>query len=168
MQLLIVRHAVAEERETFAATGRDDAERPLTEQGRRKFRRSALGLRGLVPTLDVLATSALERAVQTADILAKVYGVGDVVRLRELEPEARPAALLPWLHAQRHRAVVAVVGHEPHLSSLAERLLTGGEREFVELKKGGACLVDLGEDPRSGRAALLWLLTPGQLRKLGG
>jgi phosphohistidine phosphatase len=169
MQLLIVRHAVAEERETFAATGRDDAERPLTEQGRRKFRKSALGLRGLVPALDVLATSALVRAVQTADILAKVYGVGDVVRLRELEPEARPAALLPWLQAQRHRAVVAVVGHEPHLSSLAERLLTGGGgREFVELKKGGACLVDLGEDPRSGRAALLWLLTPRQLRKLGG
>ncbi len=168
MRLLIVRHAVAEERETFAATERDDAERPLTEQGRRKFRKSALGLRGLVPALDVLATSALLRAVQTADILAKVYGVGDVVRLRELEPEAHAAALLPWLHAQRHRAVVAVVGHEPHLSSLAERLLTGGDREFVELKKGGACLIDLGEGPRSSRAALLWLLTPGQLRKLGG
>jgi phosphohistidine phosphatase len=168
VQVLVVRHAVAEERETFAATGKDDAERPLTEQGRRKFRKSALGLRRLVPALDALATSALVRAVQTADILAKVYGVGEVSRLRELEPEARPAALLPWLHAQRHRAVVAVVGHEPHLSSLAERLLTGGGREFVELKKGGACLIDLGEGPRSGRAALLWLLTPGQLRKLGG
>jgi phosphohistidine phosphatase len=168
MQLLIVRHAVAEQRETFAATGKDDAERPLTEEGRRRFRRSALGLRELVPALDILATSALVRAVQTADILAKVYGIGGVVRLRELEPEARPAALLPWLHAQRHRAVVAVVGHEPHLSRLAERLLAGGGRELLELKKGGACLVDLGEDPRSSRAALLWLSTPGQLRKLGG
>ena len=168
MQLLVVRHAIAEDREAFAATGRDDSERPLTAEGRRRFRKAARGLRELVPTLDVLASSAFARAVQTADVLASLYGVGDVARLRELGPEARPAALLPWLRAQRGRALVAVVGHEPHLSGLVAFLLGARSGAFLDLRKGGACLVDLGEDPRPGQAALRWLLTPGQLRKIGG
>jgi phosphohistidine phosphatase len=167
MQLLVVRHAIAEDREAFAATGGDDSERPLTAEGRRRFRKAARGLRELIPELDVLAASAFARAVQTADVLARLYGVGDVARLRELEPEASPASLLPWLRAQRGRALVAVVGHEPHLSGLVAFLL-GASGGFLDLRKGGACLVDLGDDPRPGQAALRWLLTPGQLRKIAG
>jgi phosphohistidine phosphatase len=61
MELLVVRHAVAEERDAFAKTGSDDAERPLTPAGRRKFERGARGLRRAAPSIDLLATSALTR-----------------------------------------------------------------------------------------------------------
>jgi phosphohistidine phosphatase len=167
MDLLIVRHAVAEERETFSRTGKDDAERPLTPAGRRKFKRGARGLQAIVPSIDVLATSALARAIETAEVLQKVYGIDETVRLRELAPEARPGALVGWLRKQRRRPVVAVVGHEPHLSRLIEHLLTGAQHGFVDLKKGGACLLALGDDPRPGHAELRWLVTASQLRSLG-
>ncbi len=167
MDLLVVRHAIAEDREAFAGTGKDDAERPLTPAGRRKFKRGARGLRVVVPAIDLLATSALVRAVETTEILQKAHRIGEAVRLRELEPDASPAALIPWLRKQVRHRVVAVVGHEPHLSSLVEYLLTGGHGGFIDLKKGGACLLALGDDPEPGHAVLRWLLTASQLRLLG-
>ncbi len=166
MELLIVRHAIAQERATFAETGKDDAERPLTPEGRRKFRRGARGLRRLVPSVDVLATSGLARAVQTAVILEKTYQTSGAVRLEELEPDADPAALVPWRRRERRRRVVAVVGHEPHLSKLVEYLLAAREGGFIDLKKGGACLLALGANPQPGRTQLRWLLTASQLRRL--
>ncbi len=167
MELLVVRHAIAEEREVFAETGRDDSERPLTPVGRRKFERSARGLRRVVPSIDLLATSALARALETAEVLRRAYGLEEVARLKELEPDANPAALVRWLREQGGNPVVAVVGHEPHLSALVEYLLTAGRRGFVDIKKGGACRLVLGDVPTAGRAELRWLLTAAQLRALG-
>jgi phosphohistidine phosphatase len=167
MDLLVVRHAIAEDREEFAKTGKDDAQRPLTAAGRRKFEKGVRGLRKLVETIDVLATSSLARAVQTGELIEKSYALRRSARLAELAPDADPSALVPWLRRHRRRSLVAVIGHEPHLSGLVEHLLTGRRSEFVDLKKGGACLLAMGDDPRPGRAELRWLLTAGQLRRLG-
>jgi phosphohistidine phosphatase len=167
MDLLVVRHAIAEEREAFAKTGKDDAERPLTADGRRKFEKGARALRRIADGVELLATSGLARADQTAEILEAAWdGELRTVRLRELEPEADPAALVRWLRRQRRRKLVAVVGHEPHLSRFVEHALAGKASGFVELKKGGACLLDLGTSPQAGRAKLRWLLTAAQLRRL--
>jgi len=168
MELLIVRHAIAEERDAFATTGRDDAERPLTSVGRRRFERGARGLRRIAPRIELLATSTLARAVETGGILQEACEIGRVVRLRELAPTAAPEALVRWLRTQRRRRVVAVVGHEPHLSRVIEHLLAGSRRGFVDLKKGGACLLDLGDDPKAATATLRWLVTAAPLRKLRG
>ena len=166
MDLLVVRHAIAADREAFARSGKDDAERPLTAEGRRKFEKGVRGLRDIVDTIDVLATSSLVRAIETADILREAYGVGRAVRLPELAPEAEPASILGWLERHRRRSVVAVVGHEPHLSALVEHLLVGRRSEFIDLDKGGACLLSLGASPKRGDAHLRWLLTARQLRRL--
>jgi phosphohistidine phosphatase len=165
LELLVVRHAIAEDRDAFAQSGEDDSERPLTAVGRRKFERGTRGLRTLLASIDVLATSALTRAMQTGEILERAYGLR-AVRLRELAPDADPPSLIPWLRRHRARAVVAVVGHEPHLSQLVEHLLLGRRAGFVSLRKGGACLLGLGATPRAGRAELRWLLTAGQLRRM--
>jgi phosphohistidine phosphatase len=167
MELLVVRHAIAEDRDEFARTGAPDEERPLTPDGRRRFARTARGLHRLVESVDLLATSGLRRADETAELLAAEYGRLRTVRLRELAPDAKPAALVTWLEAQRRRGTVAVVGHEPHLSALVELLLAGRSSGFVELRKGGACLVALPRPAAPGGAELRWLLTPGQLRRLG-
>ncbi|HEX5758475.1 MAG TPA: histidine phosphatase family protein [Thermoanaerobaculia bacterium] len=167
MRLLAVRHAIAEEREDFARTGRDDRLRPLTDEGRKKMRRAARGLRTLVPEIDLLATSPLTRAAQTGAILDAVYGDLKTVEIEELAPEAKPAELLAWL-ATRKDETIAVVGHEPSLSSIVSWLLTGEERPILALRKGGTCLLELGEEPTAGGATLLWALTPAQLRALGG
>jgi phosphohistidine phosphatase len=164
MELLVVRHAIAEDRETFRG---EDALRPLTAEGRRRFEKGARGLATLVDGVDVMATSPLVRAVETGEIVAKALAVRRTVRLAELDPDADPAAVVVWLRAPRRGARAAIVGHEPHLSRLVAYLLAGDPgRELVALKKGGACLLALGARARPGGAELRWMLEPGQLRRL--
>src|SRR2546430_11354713 len=88
MRLLVVRHAIAEDREAFARSHKDDADRPLTSEGRRKMERAALGLKELLPELDVLAASPYKRAVDTAEIIAGAYGGLPVQPVAELAPGA--------------------------------------------------------------------------------
>jgi phosphohistidine phosphatase len=164
MQLLVVRHAIAEEREKWAS--RDDRLRPLTDDGRKKMKEVAKGLRGLMPRLDILATSPLTRAQQTAEILAKIYESMDIVTVDALAPGQRPPALATWLRTQALHKTVAVVGHEPGLGAAVSWLAAGTERSFVELGKGGACLLELGERIDAGEAMVLWALRPSQLRAL--
>lgn len=165
MRLLLIRHAIAEEREDFARTGKDDRLRPLTDEGRKKMKQAARGLRTLVPDIDLLATSPLTRAAQTGAILDSVYGGLDEVEIEELTPETTPEEFLRWLRRQKGD-LVAAVGHEPSLSQILGWLLTGTDRRLFAFRKGGACLLDLGDEPAGGTATLLWALTPAQLRTL--
>lgn len=166
MQLLVIRHAIAQDRDDFSATGRPDSERPLTDLGREKMAKGALGLRDLAPSPELIGTSPFVRAEETAKIVSDVLGVGPVETVDALTPERRPADLLPWLENHTGADCVIVVGHEPHLSTLVTWFLSGREESVVELKKGGACLLDLGSRPAAGGATLRWLLTPSQLRAL--
>ena len=169
MHLLIIRHAVAEEREAWAATGEPDERRPLTPDGRKKMRRAARGLRQLAPSISLLGASPLTRAAQTADIIADVWGDLQPVTIGALTPERAPSDFLSWLRdAAPGHDVIAVVGHEPHLSGLVSWLLTGrADPSLVELRKGAACLLRFDDDlPQKGKACLEWLLQPRQLRAL--
>ena len=166
MELLVIRHAIAEEREDFAATGRDDSERPLTSEGRRKMRRVADGLRKLVPTIDLLASSPYTRALQTAEIVAWRYEIDpdEIVKVDALIPDAPLQQFVGWV--QRHSAAktVAIVGHEPHLGQLVTWLMSGLPESRVEMKKSGAALLEFDGQPGAGLAVLRWLMTAGQLR----
>ena len=70
MNLLVIRHAIAEDKERFAASGRSDDQRPLTEEGRTKMRRGAEGVRLTSPRVTVLASSPLVRARETLRCLS--------------------------------------------------------------------------------------------------
>ncbi len=169
MELLVIRHAIAEDKNRWAEEGHDDADRPLTKDGRRRMRRVARGLRRLVPELPLLATSSLLRARETAAIVNAAYEGAPANDVSEaLHPEAAFADFLPWIDSREEYPLVGVVGHDPHLSSLVSWLLTGRTRSFLELKKGGACLLSFPQLIGSGRAQLRWALPPGQLRRLGG
>jgi phosphohistidine phosphatase len=166
VKLLIVRHGAAGDRETWQAEGHDDRLRPLTPDGKKEVRRAAAGLVTLVPDLPVLATSPLTRASQTADIVAKAYRC-EIISLDALEPEQDPARTVAWLRTRQPDSTIGLVGHEPHLSTLVGYLLTGDRDSFIDLKKGGACLLKMDTQVRPGGAALKWLLGPRDLAKLG-
>jgi phosphohistidine phosphatase len=172
MNLLVIRHAIAEDKEAFAATGRSDDQRPLTEAGRSKMRRAAEGLRATCPRLTVLASSPLLRARETADIVAPVFRVARVEIVEALRPERPFEDLTAWLRRRvapngaGDEATVGVVGHEPHLSGLVTWFMTSGTDSRIELKKGGACLLRFEREPAAGEAMLRWALTPSQLRGL--
>ena len=165
MKLLLLRHAIAEEQDEFARTGQDDRLRPLTEEGRKKMKQGAKGLRQLLPEVDLLATSPLTRAAQTGAIVDSVYGGLAEVEIEELSPEATPTDFLRWLRKQK-AGTVAAVGHEPSISLILSWLLTGSERRIFSFRKGGACLIEFPGEVGGGTATLLWALAPGQLRDL--
>lgn len=168
MDLVVIRHGIAEDRDAFAASGKDDALRPLTDEGRKKMRQVARGLTTMVPALDLLASSPLVRARQTADLVAKAYSGLPVTEIAQLEPEQSPGAFAAWLRGQSRSGAVAAVGHEPLLGRIVSLLLAGRGQSFVELKKGGACLVAFADQVEPGAGVLRWALTPAQLRDLRG
>jgi phosphohistidine phosphatase SixA len=58
------------------------------------------------------------------------------------------------------------VGHEPALGDVASWLLTGRKGGFLEMKKGGAALIDFGRRVAPGRGRLLWSIPPRGLARL--
>ncbi len=167
MRLLVVRHAIAEDRAAFARSHKDDSTRPLTPDGRRKMERAALGLKELVPELDVLAASPYKRAIETAEIIAAAYGGPSVERVPDLAPGAGVDRVVSWLADRHARGSVAVVGHEPDLGQLVCALLASTNGPFLELRKGSACLLELAGPVKRGAATLDWFLGPKHLRLLG-
>ena len=167
MQLLVIRHGIAEDKDTFARSGKDDSQRPLTAEGEREMALVAKGLKATAREIDVLASSPLVRARQTAAIVAGAYRIQRIEEIDALAPDAEPDALLPWLRGRGDREVVAVVGHEPHLGRLVAWLLTGQTEMSVVLKKGGACRVDFASRPACGEGELRWLMTSAQLQRIG-
>lgn len=167
MRLLVIRHAIAEDREEFAAGGESDDERPLTQKGAKRMKQVVKGLHEEVESIDLLATSPLKRAVQTAEIVAEEYGHGGPEVTEALVPDASHGAFEKWAGSLREVDTLAVVGHEPHLSSLVGWLVGGGNGSRIDLKKGGSCLIEFDSAaPRKGAGTLLWLLTPSQARRL--
>jgi phosphohistidine phosphatase len=167
VRLVVVRHAPAEDRESFARSGRNDAERPLTGRGQDKMIANARGLHAIVPSLDAIATSPYVRAVATAEILAREFGSTSVERVSVLAPGGRRDDFLEWLRARgRSDATIAIVGHEPDLGELVAWLVTGEPSPFCGLKKGGAALVELAVPVTPGRGALRWLVSPAVLRSV--
>ncbi len=166
MRLLVVRHAIAEDREAFARTHQDDSARPLTAEGRRKMERAALGLRQVIPELDLLAASPYKRAFETAEIVAQAYDGLTVERVADLAPGANVDRVVAWLAGRQARGTVAIVGHEPDLSRLVCTLLAGATRPFLELRKGAACLLEFAGPVAKAAATLDWFLGPKHLRRL--
>lgn len=165
-QLLVVRHAIAEDAAVWARNHPDDAGRPLTSEGRKKMKRVAAALRALVPELQLLATSPFTRAVQTAEIVAAAYEGLEPVPVPVLAPAQSAADVTDWLAGERRHDAVAIVGHEPGLSRVVSWLLARSERSFIEIKKGAAVLLAFPDAVDAGAATLQWALTPSQLRAL--
>lgn len=165
MQLLIVRHAIAEDALEWAARGLPDAERPLTAKGRSLMTLNAAGIAALMPTLDVVATSPFPRAVQTAEILAEEWKSIPVVVAAPLRSGGSREGVLEWLRT-RSENQIAIVGHEPDLGRLVGWLLTGADSSSFALRTGGACRVDFDGEPSPGHGALRWFLPPSALRRL--
>ncbi len=161
MRLLIIRHAIAVPRGTPSIP---DADRPLTRQGKSRFREAARGLARLLDRPDALLTSPWLRARQTAALLAGAW--------RHIEPRKVEALaggsfeeLAAVLDRQPREATVAVVGHEPQLSAVLGRLLGARPAERLTFKKGGAALVEVSGHLADG-GSLVFFLPPKVLRRL--
>lgn len=164
MEIYLIRHAIAEDRENW---NKPDELRPLTKEGEKKMRRVAQGLRALDPEFSHLYSSGLTRAQQTAEIVRKAMKLEDIRETEALIPNAAPQEILPVLNELPANAVVGLVGHEPHMSSLLGFLLTGQRNSFVLFKKGGIACLEVNHPVVASKATLRWMMEPRQLIALG-
>jgi phosphohistidine phosphatase len=166
VQIHLLRHAIAASRD--AERYADDRIRPLTREGRARMARGARGLRAFGLRFDVILTSPLTRAVETARILARAFRPHPAVRvLRPLAPGGGAGGVLAGLSGLSADASVALVGHEPDLSRLAGALLLEHRDTLpMEFKKGGLCRIDFDGAARLGAGRLIYHLPPRVLRGL--
>ncbi len=161
MELLLVRHAIAFERDP--KRWRDDGERPLSPHGIARARKAAAGLKRLTKGPTRLWSSPLLRTRQTAAILTQVAGWPQAVPAAQLSPGTRAEQLLAWL-ARAGVGRIAVVGHEPDLSALLALCLGSKTVAALGFKKMGIALVSFRGAARAGSGRLVWFASPRVLR----
>jgi phosphohistidine phosphatase len=154
-ELYLIRHGVAEER---GDAWPDDSKRPLTEEGMSRMRKAARGLSRLGILFDVVLTSPLVRARQTAEIVAGGLAPRPTLaNIDALAPGGGFAALMTELEKHARKPRIALVGHEPDIGELGARLI--GSRRSIEFKKGAICRIDIDEIPPNGPGQLRWFVT---------
>lgn len=161
VKLFLLRHGVAEERSSRWS----ELERPLTAEGMEKMREEARGIATLCLGIDLILSSPLKRAMQTAEAVGQTLRL-PVVPLDALSAGAPPAAILRALAPHSGKAGILLAGHEPDLGDLAAHLLAA-PRGVVEFKKGTLCCIEVDGLPPRGPGLLRSHLPPAVLRVLG-
>jgi phosphohistidine phosphatase len=161
VEIFLVRHGIAEDAETAGSAGRSDAQRQLTDEGKEKTAKVARSFRKLVKRIDVIFHSPYVRAVETAKIFSQEFPGAKLIGAKGLTPHDEAKYALPLLSGIGSEECVMVVGHEPHLSSLASLLLTGKDSPILEFRKAGIAAIECQGPLQNCR--LQFLLVPKAL-----
>ena len=158
MNLYIIRHAWAGQ--YGDPNWPDDAQRPLTKKGRKRFAAMAAVLsgRGLAPSL--IATSPMVRCHQTAQTLAEALGNSpQVIDRDELLPHGDLESLIKWTAEQSgEHSEIAWVGHAPDVGQLAAALI-GQAGASIRFAKGAVAALRFNGPVEIAAAELRWLAT---------
>ncbi len=164
MELYLIRHGLAGQHGDSV----NDHERPLTDEGKRKTQQVAQRFHALNLRFDLILTSPLIRALQTAEIL-QAEGLSQSLSPADyLSPEGKIQSWLNWLEAWRSPdKTLALVGHEPNLSTWAELMMFGKSVGALVLKKAGAIALHIPDTGTPiGNSQLFWLTPPRFLLEL--
>lgn len=160
MQVYLVRHGIAAPRGTYS----HDEKRPLTDIGRKKTVKVAKRLLSVKVKFDLILSSPLVRASQTAEIFQQ-EGLSKTIDIfSPLKPEGNIEHWLTWLQSwqlDNEKRTLALVGHQPNLGDWAEMLIWGTIKQQIVVKKSGVIGLQL---PNIGtpisRSSLFLLLSP--------
>ncbi|MDJ1175809.1 phosphohistidine phosphatase SixA [Roseofilum capinflatum] len=156
--LYFIRHGIAANREDYS---QGDRQRPLTPEGIKKTTKVAHRLQELGITFDLILTSPLVRAQQTAEILQTVGLSKALQTSSDLAPEGD--LLSWWQEGKKWRKYenLALVGHEPNLGHWAELLVWGEVKSGLIVKKAGVIGITLPDSGSPvGNSDLFWLTPP--------
>ncbi len=154
MNIFLLRHGKAARPSQMVPS---DYQRSLTISGRRQIEKigSVIKKMGIRP--DILASSPLVRAMQTASIVSG-HVKCDVVTWEELKPEIIPEVTTKSVLAAGVDSVM-LVGHEPHLSGMVSSMVCDSAVS-LSIKKGGLVCVNIMP---SGAGIIRYMLTPKQM-----
>jgi phosphohistidine phosphatase len=156
MDLFLVRHAAAAEGMLYG----DDAERPLTADGRRAAMRVGASLAEHGVKLDLIVASPLVRAVETAELIAVSLEYDAELQIRpELKPEGSANEIIDRVLKPNEKAGrIAIVGHLPSMGNVLGTLL--GRPGGISMSKMSVARLGWAD----GRPAkLVWVMTPKRL-----
>jgi phosphohistidine phosphatase len=163
MDLFILRHG----RAGRATGGPDDAERALTRDGKDGINLVAEWMKRKKFRFDIIATSPLKRARQTASIVASVLGQEDRLAVwDELAPGGDPDTVCYNASQQGNDAAILIVGHEPALSMLISTIISGEGNGSIVLAKGGLAKIGNYSFKTRPSGDLQWLVTPKLIQKM--
>lgn len=163
MRLWLFRHGIAIDRDDPACPA--EAARYLTEEGVKRTREAARGLRRLIDGPQAILASPYIRARQTAEIVAETLGfpLDRLETTKGLLPEAAGGPLLRGLGRRGEREIVAV-GHAPNLDEVIAAAV-GARSAITALKKAGVAVLEF-EEVGPGRGTLAGLYSPKALRAM--
>jgi phosphohistidine phosphatase len=159
MELYILRHGEAEPHDS----GKADADRALVKKGKADVRTVCKAARRASIEPQLILTSPLRRARETAEIAVSVWDCA----LKETDamlPDADPGSAWKEACANTKVSRVMLVGHEPHMSRLIGFLLE--HPMDLDFKKGGLIRIDTPKRGGSPKGSLKWMLTPRLARAL--
>ena len=159
MILYLMRHANAG---TIRENPLLDAKRSLIKEGKEQCMLMAGVLNALKAPIDVIVSSPLKRALQTAQLVGTELGYDARVEISPaLGLNASYADFQKLLAKYADREGVLVVGHNPNLFQFLGRLVSGNGGAAIRMRKGSIARVDMNHhpprlqllmDPRSARA----------------
>ena len=160
MILYLMRHANAGLRRENPSL---DAKRGLVKEGKEQCMLMARVLNALKVQVDVVVSSPLKRALQTAQFVGTELGYEAKVEVSKgLAPGADYAAFQQLLNKYSDREGVLVVGHNPNLFQFLGRLITGNGGAAIRMRKGAIARVDMDRHP----PLLRWLIDPRMARSI--
>ena len=158
MDLFVLRHGEAGK---TIPSGSSDSKRPLIVTGEKEIVIISKALRKMGVRLDVILTSPLKRARQTADIVAKEFKAQNKLRqMRELSPEGDKKALYQNLSSLKEGTTILLVGHSPYLSEMVSEIVSNDSSVRLGLKKGGIVRIRVTATAPKLKGELKWLISP--------
>lgn len=191
MELYLLRHGESAKvaglsRGSKVSTGNSG----LTETGRKEITRIAKSIKRFNTTFDVILTSPLNSAMQTAKIISNTFKMKNkIVICEELVPEGNKLKLYNRLHQFTSESSIFIVGHEPYLTNIIDGIISQHRNKSnttrsvasstrvkgmtrvgrgIVLKKGGLAKIRIISTAPELRGELRWLLTPRILKSLYG
>jgi len=160
MDLFILRHGKAGK----SSGGPDDAARELTRKGRDEIEGIAQWMKAQEFRFDMIASSPLQRALETATVVASVLDEEDLLTTWDaLAPGGDADTVCSAASKQGDDGAVLIVGHEPGLSGLISAIISGDTNSSIVLSKGGLAKIRNYSFRDRPSGELQWLLTPKQI-----
>lgn len=165
MKLYLLRHGIAVDR--LGGEISSDWQRPLTKAGEAETSQVGIALAKLGVKANLIVSSPLVRARQTAEIVLPILAKGTELAITEsLAPGGTASDVYKFLKRFDQLEEIFLVGHEPDISRLAGTLLWAGPDISMPFKKCAVCRIDIVDMPPSTPGILKWFLSPKILRPI--
>lgn len=160
MRIYLLRHGDAVESQYYP-----DSQRPLSDRGRMQIKTVAGILQRLKVHIDLILSSPLQRARETAEIIQQGLKIHDLLTTESLISGSNLRDLITTVNDHQGESVL-LVGHEPQLSSFISLLTAGDEQFRLEMRKASLACLETKHPVKKGQAVLLWLMGIQQMEQL--